>query len=268
MPRKPLRRRMVKAKRPYKTKSKGTTSVTKAVRTYVKKTIHSQIENKTIQYSRNLAIGNVLNSTSLYAQALTPHSSSYTIAQGLGQANRIGNVIRVIKATLNYILYPISYDAVANPTPRPCEVMLVFGNIKGNTKSLPGGAVSSIYQDGNTAAAADGTLSDMLRSFNKDFWNVKKRIVHKVGCSAYTGSGAAGGPQYYNNNDFPFNVKRRLDLTSMFPKRITFEDTVVDPTSNGLFLMMEAVSAENSLFGATVTPIGVEYWVDLVYEDA
>lgn len=263
---------VVAAKRKYRKRARksgmGKCKISKCIKKYVKKTIHSQIENKTIQYDRVLAIGNILNSTSLYAQALTPHSSSYSIAQGLGQANRIGNVIRVIKATLNYILYPISYDAIANPSPRPCEVMLVFGNIKGNTKALPGGAVTSLYQNGNAAAGPDGTLSDILRPFNKDFWNVKKRIVHKVGCSAYTGTGAAGGPQYYNNNDFPYNVKRKLDLTSMFPKRIQFEDASADPTSNGLFLMMEAVSADNSLIGSALTPIGVEYWVDLVYEDA
>lgn len=257
-----------KSRRVFRRLYKRKTVVPRTIKQYVKKTIHSQIENKCIQYDRIQVVGNVLNSSSLYAHALTPHSTSYTIAQGIGQANRIGNQIRVVRATLNYILFPVAYDLTANSTPRPCEVMLVFGNIKGNTKSVPGGAVSQIYQNGNSASAPDGTLSDMLRPFNKDFWNVKKRIVHKLGCASYQGNGALLGSQYFANNDFGFNVKRRLDLTPMFPKRITFEDTTADPTSAGLFLMLEAVYADNALMNSSQTPVGIEWWVELVYEDA
>lgn len=91
--------------------------VSKDVKKYVKATIHKNIENKCVQYSQTYAFGgNPVTYPTLSYRRLTPGATSYSIVQGLGQGDRIANKIRVMKVMFRYILLPISYDLILNPT--------------------------------------------------------------------------------------------------------------------------------------------------------
>lgn len=268
--RKPLRSKMAKAKRPYKTKSKGTTSVGKALKTYVKKAIHAQIENKKIEYSRTFSFGgNTATYPSLSVTTLTPSSVSYNMTQGTGQADRIGNRVRIINAVLRYILLPISYDLVGNPQPKPQEVQILFGNIKGSTRTTPTSAqLAYLFANGNSSTGPTGLLGDVLRPINSDFWVIKKRIKHKVGYAVSDGTGSSAGSQYHSNNDFKLNVVRSLNVTKMLPKVVIWNEADTNPTTFGLYMMIQAVNADNTSQLSDTAPCAMTFWLDVTYEDA
>lgn len=251
--------------------SMKTPVVSKAVKKYVKQTIHKNIENKCIQYSQAYAFGgNPVTYPTLSFRRLTPGATSYTIQQGLGQGDRIANKIRVVKAIFRYILLPISYDLILNPNPKPQEIQLYFCNLKGNQRTDPAaGTVSLLFQNGNSFAGPSGLLGDMLRPINTDVWNVKKRVTHKVGYAAAEGTGQIAGSQYFANNDFKYNVKRSIDITSMMPKIINWsEDSITNPYSNALYLMCYSVNADNTSQLQDTQVAGITFWLDLTYEDA
>ena len=245
--------------------------VSKDVKKYVKATIHKNIENKCVQYSQTYAFGgNPVTYPTLSYRRLTPGATSYSIVQGLGQGDRIANKIRVMKVMFRYILLPISYDLILNPTPKPQEIQLYFCNLKGNQRTDPAaGTVGLLYQNGNSFAGPTGLLGDMIRPTNSDVWNIKKRVTHKVGYASAEGTGSQVGSQYFSNNDFKYNVKRSIDITSMFPKIINWsEDSITNPYSNALYLLAYSVNADNTSQLTDTSPAGITFWLDLTYEDA
>ena len=254
----------------FKKKSRKAPKVSKSVKLYVKKSIHSQIENKRIQWSNSFAFGsNTTTYSTLSYLKLTPSTISYSMAQGFGQADRVGNKCRVMKATFRYILLPISYDLIANPTPKPQHIQLLFGNIKGNQRSDPtAGTVNLLFQNGNIAAAPTGLLGDALRPINNDLWQIKKRIQHKIGYAVSDGTGGNANSSFHSNNDFAYNVMRTIDLTPMFPKVIVYDENSLTPNTNALYLMLQSLNADNTSQLADTAPCGITFWLDLVYEDA
>ena len=245
-------------------------SVSIGIKKYVKKAIHSQIENKRIEYSRTFSFGgNTTTYSNLSVSTLTPSSVSYNMSQGTGQADRIGNKIRIINAVLRYILLPISYDLVGNPTPKPQEVQILFGNVKGNTRTTPtSGQIAYLFANGNSSTGPTGLLGDVLRPINSDFWVIKKRIQHKVGYAVSDGTGGSAGSQYQSNNDFPINVVRSLNVTKMMPKQIVWNESDTNPTTAGLYMMIQAVNADNTSQLADTAPSAMTFWLDITYEDA
>lgn len=121
--RKTLRKKSVRGGR-------KSSAVSSAVKTYVKRTLHSAIENKCVQINAGSNFGNVFESPDLNAYPMCPLTAFWTIPQGVGQGGRIGNVIKIRKVRLNYILRPTPYDALVNPAPQPSEIQMFLGFVK------------------------------------------------------------------------------------------------------------------------------------------
>jgi len=128
-----------KKRRSYKPKSskkkfarggRKSSAVSSAVKTYVKSRIHAEIENKCVQINAGNSFGNVNESTDFNAYPMCPLAGYWTVGQGVGQGARVGNIIKTRKVYLNYVLRPTAYDAVFNPSPRPCEIQLMLGYVK------------------------------------------------------------------------------------------------------------------------------------------
>lgn len=244
-------------------------SVSVAVKRYVKSTISRDIENKRAISDNSFAVGTIANSNILYARPLTPAIGFMSISQGVGQGDRIGNMIKTKKVMLRYVLYPIPYDITVNPNPAPIEFQMIFGYVKTTPTTTPSVAnVQQMYQLGNSATAPNGDLGDLINPFNTDVWVIKKVIKHKIGYAVAEGSGGRPNSQYFANNDFKLNVVRSLDITSIYPSKFTFQDTVNTPTNAGLFLMCQAINADGTTSAALNTKAFIEYAVDFTYEDA
>lgn len=249
---------------------KKSSSVSSAVKTYVKKELHSQIENKCAQVNPGpVSFGNVNESPDFNAFPMAPLSLYWSINQGVGQGNRIGNIIKVRKTYLSYILYPLPYDAATNPNPVPNEIRLMLGYVRNTPTFAPiAGDIAQLFQSGSTSAAPVGNVKDLISVYNNDFWSIKKSWTHKLGYANNGGTGNTAVQQSFANNDFKMNVTKRLDITKHMPKTCVFNDATATTNTKNLFFMYYAVAASGGTYGAAGLPCRIDYWIDFQYEDA
>lgn len=260
--RKALKRRPTYAK-------KKQTTVSQAVKSYVKKIVHTNIENKVANINYGLSFGAINESPDMNMFPMLPYSSVWTIPQGTSVAGRIGNQIKIRKVMLSYVLRPNPYDAVFNTSCIPHEIDMYLGYTKQLPGFMPGTAdLDFLYQSGATSLRPAGTLKDIVSSINTDYWGISKRWRHKIGYSSNNGTGNSANNQSFNNNDFKLNVIKKLDITKFCPKTVTFNDAGQNPQGRNLFFFFQAVRADGLLSGASQLPVNIEYWVDFRYEDA
>jgi len=266
------KRRSYKPKASKKKFARGgrkSSAVSSAVKTYVKRTLHAEIENKCVQISAGNSFGNVNESTDFNAYPMCPLAGYWTVGQGVGQGNRVGNIIKTRKVYLNYVLRPTAYDAVFNPSPRPCEIQLMLGYVKNTPCFAPvPGDINQLFNSGSSIVSPIGTLRDIISVINTDYWTIKKRWTHKIGYSQATGTGGNVANNFFANNDFKFNAVQRIDITKHCPATHVFNDASGTTNTRNLFLMYYAVAADGFNFGATTLPSNIEFWVDFHYEDA
>ena len=242
-------------------------SVTAPVKKYVQKAIHRQIENKTVQFVNQFTMVNYADDNTMRGFALSP-GTSISISQGVGQGQRTGNKIKIMKARLVYWMVPTVYNGLLNPNPKPIFVRIFIGYSRSNPTILPPTSdLALLFQDGNIAAAPVGTIYDMLRSVNKDKFIIFRDFKHKLGYESITGTGYNAAAQYYSNTDFKYNVMRSVDITKYLIQTVSYNDTTAIPTSRGLFCWMQIVNADNSTTTGTI-PCNFNYFVDITYEDA
>lgn len=243
-------------------KTKGVTTL---VKRYVDRTIKRNVETKRIQYAAGFIVSNYNNNTSLNSFWLSP-GSTMTISQGTGQAQRIGNRVKIIRAYLTYSITPTGYDALVNPQPKPVLLRMWIGYSKTDPSELPSD-FTNLYQVGNSSGPPNNFISDIQRAVNKDKFVVYRSIVHKVGFSMVDGTGSQPIVQYYNNNDFKYCTMRKINITKYILSNVMYNDSVNNPTSRGLFAWIQVVGADNTTMN-NIIPCNFNYFVDLEYEDA
>jgi len=254
-----------KAKAKKTTKKKTTTKAVANVKTLIKKELHRQIENKTNQ---TLSSGNTItsynNNVSLFVVNCCPAAA---ILQGTGQGDRIGNKIRTVSCYFNFVLRPTPFNGVSNPVPIPQNVIVMFGKVKNARAQLPtSGDFAKIWAAGNTFHFPYGNELDLLQDVNKDWFTVYKMLRFKVGNAANNGTGGNAAASYYSNNDYKYNVVRRINITKYMPKLYIFNEGTTFPTNDGLFMWAWCNPVDGS--AASVIPCAMDYTLNYIYEDA
>jgi len=265
--RKGLRKRAYRRKSTVARSKKGSVSV--GVKKYVKNQIHRNIENKCVQIQNALSFGNYVESTDLNAFPMLPLTGYFTIPQGTGQGGRIGNTLKVRKVMLSYVVFAQPYDVLVNPTPIPQEVDMYLGYVREKPSTVPTNIdTASLYQAGSSTATPQGSLRDLVSTINTDYWIIKKRWRHKIGYSSNSGTGGNAGNAFFANNDFKLNEVRKLNITSMCPATMKFNDATNTQLNRNLFFMFQAVRSDGAVAGGTILPCRIEYFIDIEYEDA
>lgn len=245
-------------------------AVSVAVKSYVKKTLARNIENKSAQIQYSASLYGYAGSPTLNQFPLTPYTGFMTISQSVLQNGRVGNEIKVKKLMYNYVLRALAQDVAINPSPQPMEVQIIFAHTRDQPALIPSvGDYQSLFQLNNTSAPPQGTLEDLCSPFNKDYWNILKVVNHKIGYATAEGSGNQPTAQYFANNDFKLNVVRRINLTKYAPKIIKFNDANNTPTTKGVFVFFNVLPAgQSAALNNTTLPVRVHSYVTLDYEDA
>lgn len=259
------------AKKGYRKRAAGgrRTSVSVGVKKYVKRMIHTNQENKSVQINGGYSFAGVASDPDLNAYPMAPLSAYWSINQGVGAGSRIGNDIKLRKVMLNYILRPLPYDVTTNPQPQPMEILLMLGYVKNTPSFAPvAGDINVMFQSGNTTTGPVGQLRDIIAIPNTDYWVIKKKWSHKLGYASVTGTGGNAQNQYHSNNDFKLNIVKRMDITKFLPKTVNFNDANVTTNTKNLFFMQEAVPSNGAAFAAGALTANIEFWIDFVYEDA
>lgn len=205
-------------------------------------------------------------------QPLTPYSGYYSISQGSAVSEREGNAIRVTSAILRMNIIPNPYNVTTNPNPTPCMVRIWFLTYKPQSTVPPPsasvyGASATFLDNGATNSGLTGTFSDLQYPVNKDVFTVHGYRTFKVAPSIYEGTGAQPTYGNFGNNDFKLCQLFTVNVTKYFPKIIRWDDTVADPTSKNVSMLVQPIFCTGVAPGASVTPISYRFSLTLNYID-
>lgn len=256
-------------------KSSRRPRVATAVKSYVKRTIHRMAENKTIGSQLVLA-GNSVNAASSgwvtnNVFPLTPNDTTMIISQNNSQSGRIANRVSIRKATLKYILTATPYNATTNSTPQPINVRTIIFSFKQDPVNGVNGNISqfsTLYQNGSSSSGFANTLSDQIQSFNTDDFIIYYDKQHKIGASNHTGTGQSATAQYFANNDYKYNVMRKVSCGKYLSKTYGWNDNTTKPHSGkAVYVAFIPSLAIGDSAGPTQQYFKIWYDMKIDYED-
>jgi len=196
---------------------------------------------------------------------ISPYGGFQQINQGSGQADRIGNKIRVVSGNIKMMIWAKPYNGSFNATPQPCNVIIWIYSVKNNT--VRPNNMTDFFQSGNVDADPTGSLLDICRSVNKDKFVLHKRVVKKIGFAQNDGTGQVVASQYYSNNDFHLNAQVNIDTTKYLPKTIEWNDTTTDPSSRLLMFAIEVVWSDGTVMPTNYIPTACYFENTIKYKD-
>lgn len=262
-----IRRRPVRRAR--STKKSGVRGVSVAVKKYVKRTVHAQIEDKDNSWGVTDNIGNIYASPSMNCFPTFLHPT----AQGSQAGQRVGNQIRVKTLIHKYVLFPTPYDLVQNPEPRPQEVILWWGRLKRSATETPTAAdFARFFQFGANAISPTGDIRDVISYVNLDMFTIYATRRHKLGNSItnYDPAGVAKPYQFGANNDFKYNQVNTINLTKHMKKIQKYDDDTPPLVGqSNVFVWATTVNADGTLqTDPNIRPVQWYSYFNIKYEDA
>ena len=226
----------------------------------VKKIIHSQMENKCSSgYAANQTIayaGSVTDPTRLI---LTP-----AITQGAGVNQRIGNMVRITKATVRGYVNLKPYNSLSNPQNAPTYVKMWLCRRQTTNLTISSAPVTTDYanffQQGNSVLPFQSNMLDMLLFPNKDYWNVFATKTFQLSnlISSNTLMPSSSSVSRY----FQFDLTKHLGLLKFNDNNASYL-----PTNKELFLVFQIVPADGSTL-AVLDAAEYHYGVEYQFEDA
>jgi len=208
------------------TKKRSTTKITRkrkvsrapkvsdAVKTYVKRTISAQAENKVfVDYGTNLAI------TSQSGGGVPTHRNLLPqLTQGITAQQRIGNEVRVKSAIIRGAVNLLPYNPVSNTGPMPQYLMIwLLKNKKDNVVLNSSQIGSTMFELGNSCVGLQGNMLDTLLPINSVNWNCLYKRKFKLGSSMNSAPVSGYGDNSSMTIPFVINYSRHL-------KSLKYED--------------------------------------------
>lgn len=254
----------------------------------VKRVVNKMSETKVVNNaSVSRPIYNVLNSSQFQGSIipLGPGSASpalFTISQGTGQGNRVGNKIQTVKMMLRgNVRLNTYFNNTTNYNPIPGYVTMWIVKLKpflnDDVTTLKAVIDGSFFQSGSGGVGMSGQTSDLYRQVNSQQIQLIKRRVWKVGTSSFPGGGASGtgdqSNQYWNNNDFSLTRIFKQDITKAVPKVMAFNDANDNYVNRHsylffTFIRMDGAIPQTSLGAYSgVIPAYVDMEVDYMFKD-
>lgn len=192
------------------------------------------------------------------------------ILQGVGQGQRVGNRIELVKCQIKGTLVANQYDAQANPNPCPVQIRMVLFYKKETPTVIPTPAQSADILDlNNTAQGFHNDLVDLWAPFNSDKYRILKTWMFKLGfADSRRYADGTQGTLNLANNDFKYNCNFNVDYTKYMIKKQVYADNSVNATSRQLYLMWIPVAANGAAFSPAIVPAGVQWQGIVKYKDA
>lgn len=240
-----------------------TKKVSSAVKTYVKRTIHKNIENKlwiTYGLNQTLVTASGGNPIAINVVPFPPQSTTTT------QSTRIGNAIKVVKGYIRGHVNLLPYNATTNPYVGPVYIkMWLCSNKTINTSAISATNCSADFFEVNGGTTGfQGNMLDMEFSNNRDNWIIYKTKTFELGTTAVAGFASANSAAWNDNSRFSkpfyFSFGRHMK------RQIKFVDSSTTPTNINMFLIMQAVYADGS--SSSVNSAEYHYSTRVEYEDA
>lgn len=256
-------RRRVYRKTGLRKRAGGKRKVSKSIKSYVKRTIHRNIENKErCQYAANIA----LNAASYSTQSigLIP-----PCGQGTNDDSRIGNQTKITKGIIKGHINLLPYNATTNPSPAPLWVrILLVRNLRWGYQqaNLDSTSLGMIFRAASAAIGQQFNLLDMNLPVNSDAFRVLADKKFRLGSTSPSATGPVSSGTYFDNSHmsapFYFNWGKYCK------KVLKFDDNSSPylPMNHNLYLIFMAVNADGT--SNTYIPCEYHYVNHALYEDA
>lgn len=225
--------------------------VTQSVKQYVKRQIHTNLENKyhcVFQY--NQAVG------SPYIIMLTP-----PVNQGNNSSQRTGNMIRMMSSKLVFFLSNSPYNLTTNPSGPVVYRWFLLSQRKDNSSTFTAG---SFWEINNSSTNIQYTLLDQVYDPNPALYKVHKQGRITLGVTANSTSFPSANIIFDNSK---VSITKTLGLTKYHHKKIKFDDGGTVPCNYNLWFVI----IPNYVNGSSISgysPGNISYCVHHHYEDA
>jgi len=227
--------------------------VSQAVKTYVKKTFHSNIENKQQQF---IYLNQTIAPLTGYSLALLP-----TPGQGTSQAGRIGNEIRLTSGVVRGFVNLLPYNAVSNPLCMQRIRILVVSMKEDNTNTL---LTTGIWQYGNSSLDLQANLGDCMYDVNRDKFVKYYDKTYCLGSPSQSSLTNNLSGQHFSNDKF--QIPFYINFTRHIKTKLKYNDGTTTCTNRNLFLFITSVNADGT--STAVQPAECHTFLDVKYEDA
>lgn len=259
-------------------KVKKVQGVSLAVKKYVQRTLHKNVETKTL-------IPYVVNNYPIRAYGVAPNGPHQLttfdlltpldgVIQGTNNGQRLGDTIKIRKLKVRgYINLDSSKADDATFLKNPMYVKLFVGRRKDsiadpNVTVIPGvsNAFDNILQNGPIPAAPQNLPSDMYRMINNDTYKIYATRFFKIGTAAP--SNIPNDSAQYNNDfsfakQFSIDLSKHIDLIRYNPGTTTIASNV------GMYMWYFVCFANGSPVNTlTNAPLECHFDVNVTYEDA
>lgn len=236
--------------------------VSKKLKTYIKKVMHSNIENKHFfSYAANTAIVTASSSTPT-ALNLLP-----SLAIGASDGQRVGNQIKIVKGVVTFHCNILPYSATLNPLSTPIMVRcwILSGRALNSNSFAAYSPGTNFFEAGATQIGPQGTMLDMVLRNNTQEYIVHAQRTFKIGAAYASGTGPVGTGGYFDNS--PMTKRLSFNWGKFVKSKLIYNDAVTNiPTNRNMFLVFQAVNADGS--SSAVNPAEFHYTNEVLYEDA
>lgn len=255
-------------KKPRKVARKGVKKATKpkvsqAVKSYVKRTIARDVENKYL-------ISRALNQVIPTAVGVTPYAVSLlpSLANGSSRHTRVGNNVKLKNGFINGRVNLLPYNATSNINGCPIAVkMWLLSSKQYNEIGAFSGtiAATAFFRSDTSPAGMSGNVLDLTQSVEPENFIVYEEQTIVLGTSGATSNFPSTSVDAYTANaysaPFYFNWSKHV-------KTLKYNDTASSsiPTNRNLWLVFQAVSLDGR--SLTVNPAELHYTIENHYEDA
>lgn len=241
----------LKKKRSYKKKP----AVSKSVKLYIAKTMNKKEEHKLtssgVTNAQVIVYGTVPQAVLQY----DCRDPFVLCTQSAGQGGRIGNQINVTSCRLKGFISITGATITSNIYIR----MIV---LRTKQDILPvNGTLANLFQFGNNVLPPVGTLQDMIRYVNKDFYTVygDKKVL--LGSSDGTTSTLA-------MNNTMGNIFFNFDLMKCWGGKVLWNESSTAPTNKACYLIFVPCNADGTAVTALqLAPYKVSVNMEVAYTD-
>jgi len=195
----------------------------------VNKIISRNVENKmTTSYSNTSTVCSVASlANPVWYLQKDWNTKVFTIAQGVQEAQRIGNQIRLKKWVIRGLIHPVDNTSNILLNTSQGYVDIYFGRL--NTNGELSSSLPNLLDNGNTSEAPSGTMAQIFRRVNKDEYKIYYHKRFKV-----SPANSVSGQQTTINNDFGLVKTFGFDVCKHICKSavIKYNDSDNDPNND------------------------------------
>lgn len=231
----------------------------------VKRIINAQVERK--QY-----VDYGVNQPMITASATLPSSIQLMpqLAQGTSQESRIGQQIKITKATVKGFINLLPQNASTNPlsTPIWIKIWLVSAKITNSAGWSNASSQSGFFEVGSNTAGFQGNMLDMILPTNKDAFTVYKSKKFNLGATYASTTGPVNHNGYLDNSkmSLPFY----FSYGQHYKQQLKYNDDSSAlngnyPYNRNCYLVFQAVYADGSV--ATGPIAEYHYTINIEYTD-